>query len=56
MIFDLLASPKAPEGGDPKKGAGACAIHVRNSHTKSGWISEKKLTPNPLQYPQVRPL
>ena len=43
MIFDLLAPPpKAPGGGDPKNGAGACAIHVSNSHTKFGWISKKK--------------
>ena len=34
--------PKAPGGRDPKNCAGACAIHVSNSHTKSGWISKKK--------------
>ena len=34
--------PRAPVGGDPKNCAVACAIDVSNSHTKSGWISEKK--------------
>ena len=29
--------PKAPVGGDQKNCVGA--IHVSNSHTKSGWIS-----------------
>ena len=45
--------PKAPGGGDPKNGAGACAIHVSNSLTKFGWISKKKkFWPlNPPQYP-----
>ena len=33
---------KAPGDGDPKNCVGACAIHVSNSHTKSGWISERK--------------
>ena len=33
---------KARRDRDPKICAGACAIHVSNSHTKSGWISEKK--------------
>ena len=47
---------KAPGGRDPKNCAGACAIHVRNSHTKSGWISGKKLTPSPPWYPLVPPL
>ena len=41
MIFDLLAPPQGPRGRGPKHGAGACAIHVSNSHTKSGWISKK---------------
>ena len=44
---------------DPKKCAVACAIHVSNSHTNSGWISEKKIfwPPNPHgTYPQVPPL
>ena len=45
--------PKAPGGGDPKNCAGACAMHVSNSHTKSGWISEKKVfDPQP---PTARP-
>ena len=40
--------PKAPGGGDTKNCAGACAIHVSNSHTKSGWISGKNFfDPNP---------
>ena len=37
--------PKAPGGGDPKKCAGAYAIHVSSPHIKSGWISEKKNWP-----------
>ena len=39
--------PRAPAGGDPKNCAVACAIHVSNSHTKSGWISKNNffLTP-----------
>ena len=41
MIFDLLAPPQGPRGWGPKKCAVACAIDVSNSHTKSGWISEK---------------
>ena len=46
MIFDLWPLPKAPGEGDPKNGAGACAIHVSNSRIKSGWIPKKKiLTP-----------
>ena len=54
-IFD--PSPRPQGGGDPKHCAGACAIHVSNSHTKSGWISEKKFfDPNPPWYPQVPPL
>ena len=49
--------PKASGGGDPKNCAGACAIHVSNSHTKSGWISEIFFfDPNPPWYPQVPPL
>ena len=32
----FLPLSKAPGGGDPKICAGACAIHVSNSHTKSG--------------------
>ena len=36
-VIDLLTLPKAPGGGgDPKNYAGACAIYVSNSHTKSG--------------------
>ena len=34
--------PKAPGARDPKKGAGASAIHVSISHTKSEWILKKK--------------
>ena len=55
--------PKAPGGRDQKNGAGACAFHVSDSHTKSEWILKKKnLTappppppPHP-RYPQVPPL
>ena len=56
--LDFWHLPKAPGGGDlKKKCAGACAIHVSNSHTKSSLISEKKImTPNPSGYPQVPPL
>ena len=36
MIFDLLAPPKGPGGGDPKNCAVACAIDVSYAHTKSG--------------------
>ena len=43
--------PKAPGGGDPKHCASACAIYVSNSHTKSGWISEKKFDPKPPTVP-----
>ena len=46
MIFD----PLAPGGGDPKNGASACAIHEANSHTKSGWISEKKVLGPPTPH------
>ena len=41
MIFDLLAPPQGPRGGDQNNCAVACAIDVSNSHTKSGWILEK---------------
>ena len=36
MIFDLLVLPRAPEGGDQKNSAVACAIDVSYSQTKSG--------------------
>ena len=39
--------PKAPGGRDPKIGAGACAIHVSNSHTKSEWILKWKILTSP---------
>ena len=46
--------PKAPGGGDQKNCAGACVIHVSNSHTKSGWISEKNLfDPQPPMVPPI---
>ena len=50
--------PRAPGGGNQRNCAVACAIDVSNSHTKSGWISEKKnFWPlNPPRFPQVRPL
>ena len=41
MIFDLLAPPQGPRGRGPKNGAVEYAIHVSNSHTKSGWFSGK---------------
>ena len=58
MIFDLWPLPKAQGGGGPKNCAVACAIHVSNSHTNAGWISDKKYfdPPNPPQYPKVPPL
>ena len=57
MIFDPWPLPKAPGGADPKNCAVARAIHVSNSHTKSGWIWEKKfLDPKPQRLPQVPPL
>ena len=43
MIFDLLAPPQGPRGRGPKNNAVACAIDVSCSHTKSGWIEEKKI-------------
>ena len=36
MIFNLLAPPQGPRGRGPKNGAVAYAIHVSNTHTKSG--------------------
>ena len=60
MIFDLLAPPQGPRGaGIPKNCAVACAIHVSNSHTNSGWISGKKKhfdPPNRPWYLQVSSL
>ena len=58
MIFDLLAPPQGPRGWGPKNCAVACAIDVSYSHTKFGWISEKKFFGplNPPWYPQVRHL
>ena len=48
--------PKAPGGGEPKNCAGAFAIHVSNSHTKSGWISGKIFwTPTPHGPPKSHP-
>ena len=35
--------PRTPGAGNSKNCASACAIHVSNSHTKSGWISGKKI-------------
>ena len=35
-MFDLLALPKVPGGGDPKNCTVARAIHASNSHAKSG--------------------
>ena len=32
----FLTSPQGPRGWGPKNCAGACAFHVRNSHTKYG--------------------
>ena len=47
--------PKAPGGRDPKNCAGACAIHVSNSHTKSGWISAPPPPPHgtPKSHPRA---
>ena len=55
LIFWPL--PKAPGGGDPKNCVSACAIHVSNSHTKSGWISKRKKIwpPIPQQSPKSHP-
>ena len=47
--------PKAPGGRDPKNCAGACAIHVSNSHTKSGWISKKNFFDPPAPPPHSTP-
>ena len=47
--------PKAPGGRDPKNCAGACAIHVSNSHTKSGWISKKIIFDPPSPSPPPPP-
>ena len=50
LIFD--PSPM-PQGAGTQKSAGACAIHVSNSHTKFGWISGKKnWPPTPPLYPK----
>ena len=48
-----VPNPKAPGDGEPKNCAVACAIHVSNSHTKSGWIWEKKFLdpPTPSMVP-----
>ena len=51
MIFDFWPLQWVPGGGEPKYWVVACAIHVSNSHTNSGWISEKKMF-WPPQYPQ----
>ena len=58
MIFDLLAPNQGLRWWGPKHCVTACAIHVSNSHTKFGWISEKKifLTPQPPCISQVQPL
>ena len=55
LIFWPL--PKAPGRGDPKNCAGACAIHISNSHTKSGWILGKKILtpPTPHGTPKSHP-
>ena len=46
--------PKASGGRDQKNCAVACAIHVSNSHTKSGWISEKNFfDPQPPTVPPI---
>ena len=37
-IWPLGPSPRPQEAGTLKYCAVACAIHVSNSHTKSGWI------------------
>ena len=55
MLFDLLAPYQGPRGRDPKNWAGACSSPVSNSHTESGWISEKKFTPTPHGTPKSHP-
>ena len=55
MIFVLWPLPKAPGAGDPKHCAVACAIHVSNLQTNSGWISEKKIEPKPHSTPKSHP-
>ena len=48
MIFDLQAPLSAQGGGDQNNCAVTCAIYVRDSHTKFGWIPEKNsFNPNP---------
>ena len=42
-------SPRPQGAGTQKNCTGACAIRVSNSHTKSGWISEKNVDPQTLQ-------
>ena len=53
----ILTPPQSPRGRGPQKNCtGACAIHVSNSHTKSGWISEKIfLTQTPTLLPSPTP-
>ena len=56
MIFDLLAPSQGPRGQGPKMCAGACAIHVSNSHTKllvEFWRKIKFLTTQPPVPPQA---
>ena len=42
ILWYLTFWPR-PRGRGPKYCAVACAIDVSNSHTKSGWISKKKI-------------
>ena len=56
--FDFWPLPKpwqGPRGWGPKNCAGACAIHVSNSHTKPGWILEKKILTPPHGTPKSHP-
>ena len=56
MIFALWPLPKAPVAGNQKICAVARAIHVKNSHIKFGWISEKNWPQTPAVSPKVQPL
>ena len=57
LYWTFWPLPKALGGRDLKNCVAACAIHVSNSHTKSGWFSGKKIgPPTPHGTPKSRPL